>query len=69
MTREQLELIANQLAGVAAIYAPGHIAAIRGLISAGSALTVLLQQIRSEDPAAWDAVAADWDKSVAEFKA
>jgi hypothetical protein len=69
MTREQIEAMAQQLLAVAAALHPQHAAAIRGLVAVATSLNTLIAQIKSEDPEAWDAVAADYNASLAAFKA
>lgn len=71
MTQQQIEALAAQLALLAAAVVPGqagNIAALRGLITAGTTLHGLIAAIREEDPAAWDAVSADFNSSLAGFQ-
>lgn len=66
MDRAQIDLIVQQLLGIAAIASPGHaatVAVLRGLLAAGGTLHDLIRQIRAEDPAAWAAVSADFNAS------
>jgi hypothetical protein len=69
MTREQIEALARQLAGVAAIFAPGHAAAVGGLLTAATELNAILRQIREEDPATWAVVQRDFNAALAGFEA
>lgn len=63
MTREQIEALAQQLLAVAAAVSPGHagtVAALRGLVAAGSTLHELIGQVRAENPDAWTEIAEDF---------
>lgn len=69
ITQQQLLALAQQLGGLAAIFNPGSAAAIGGLVQVGTQLFALLQQIRANDPAMWEAVRTDFTAALAEFEA
>lgn len=69
MTREQIQALAQQLLGIAGIFAPGHVPAITGLLAAFNQFRAILDQIKDEDPATWAIVSADFNASLATFAA
>lgn len=70
MTRaEQLAALAQQLAGIAAIFNPGSAAALSGLVGVGTQFFALLQQIKADDPDMWAKVSEDYKASLAGFEA
>lgn len=72
LNREQIEALANQLFNVAAVVAPGHagtVAALRGLLAAGTTLHELIARVRAEDPEAWSEIAEDFNAAHSGLKA
>lgn len=72
LDRSNIAALVEQLAGVAAVLAPGHagtVAALRGLLEVGTELHDLIARIRREDPEAWAAVSADFNSALAGFEA
>lgn len=69
LPKEKMEEIARQLLALAAIAMPAQSGAIIALLKAAAELKELLTAIREQDPAAWDAIAADFNASLANFAA
>lgn len=69
ITAAQLAQLAQQLAGIAAIWNPAAAAAVGGLVQVGTTLYALLQQVKENDPEMWAAVTADYQDAVAAFEA
>lgn len=72
LDRTRLDAIVEQLAAVAAAISPTHagtVAALRGLLAAGTELHELISRIKAEDPEAWKAVSQDFSEALAGFEA
>lgn len=68
-TQEQLMALAAQLAAIAAIFRPDVAGGLQGLITIGGQLTTMINAIRTNDPAMWQKVSADFDTAKAGFEA
>lgn len=69
LTSAQIAALAQQLGSIAAIFNPGSAAAIGGLLTVGTQLWALMDQIKANDPAMWATVQADYVTAVAGFEA
>jgi hypothetical protein len=71
LTREQIDALVTQLAGVAALVAPQQtatIAVVRGLIDVANELFAVVQRVRDDDPEAWAVVQADFNDAYERFR-
>jgi hypothetical protein len=73
MDADKLKSLADRLLQLAAIFRPDSALALRALVEAATELNSMVALIKGQtaenSEAVWDAVAADYAKSLAEFEA
>lgn len=69
LTAQQLAALAQQLAGIAAIFNPAAATTVGAVVGIGTQLWALLEQIKANNPEVWEQVRSDYVASVAGFEA